>query len=231
MHYVDKGERSAGPYLVCGSYRIGGGCQNGAKWLYQLIEREIVYFSCFATSESFHPNETARSTLKDDRIAAQERHEAATRRLAALAEAIAAGAGASLATAHAAADLDLSKAKEALVAAETAAGGQQLDDRPFPNELFYHLWADKPPTEDPEWRRATAATLRRRLDRIEFRSHRIVAIVYPDVFAIPAIILFESKYCRMPGEIHSEANAGWFDGKRDEKGKATKQGKRAPVAL
>ena len=35
MHYIDKGARSAGPYLICGDYRTGGTCGNGSKWMYR----------------------------------------------------------------------------------------------------------------------------------------------------------------------------------------------------
>ena len=223
MHYIDKGVRSAGPYLVCGDYRTGGGCGNGSKWMYRLIEREIIYFACLA-DRSFLPDQVTQSALKDEQFAARERHEAATRKLAALTEAIAAGAGASLAVAHAAADLDLAKAKEMLVAAETAAR-ELRPDVLLPNEMYALLWAEKPPTEDAEWRRATTATLRRNLTRIEFRSHRIVAIVYPGQVSRPVVFPFDDEYCRLPGEIYVEANAGWWDGKRDAHGRPTKAGR------
>ena len=223
MHYVDKGSRSAGPYLVCGAYRTGGPCESGSKWLYRKIVREIIYFACMEAEKRFYPNQVAQSALIDEQVAARERHDEATRRLAALTEAIAAGAGASLATAHAAADIELTKAKTALVIAETSA--RMLDPaEPFPEDMYCLLWTEVPPMEDPEWRRATAATLRRFLVTIQFRSAREVALIYRADPTTAAIIPFTKQECRMPGEIHVDTNAGWWDGRRDENGRATKQG-------
>lgn len=89
----DKGARSAGPKLVCGSAHASAGCTDRTYYPYAKIEAGTIWAVAERAAELVAAAEDRTAAIRAERDAARARQAEATRRLENLVEAVAAGGG------------------------------------------------------------------------------------------------------------------------------------------